>query len=97
MYARVSSQHQTEDLNRQIEFLKSKYPQDRLIKDIGSGLNWKRNGMNHLLNKKSLKLLLHTRIVYVDSDSNGFVVIIPVSETEDRTKELADDLFCFRC
>ena len=44
LYARVSSPHQAEDLNRQIEFLRATYPHDQVITDIGSGLNWKRNG-----------------------------------------------------
>ena len=36
-YARVSSDHQKKDLERQIEDLKTKYPNHKIIKDIGSG------------------------------------------------------------
>lgn len=50
-YARVSSSHQKEDLVRQIKFLKSKYPKHEIIKDIGSSLNWKRNGLQTLLER----------------------------------------------
>ena len=48
-YARVSSNHQKEDLARQIETLKNRYPHHEIIKDIGSGLNWKRKGLQTLL------------------------------------------------
>jgi predicted site-specific integrase-resolvase len=47
-YARVS---QKEDLIRQIRFLKSRYPKHEIIKDIGSSLNWKRNGLQTLLER----------------------------------------------
>jgi putative resolvase len=48
-YARVSSNHQKEDLDRQIKYLKDAYPDATIIKDIGSGLNWKRPGFNSIL------------------------------------------------
>lgn len=41
-YARVSSQHQRADLDRQIAFLQRHYPNHRVYHDIGSGLNFKR-------------------------------------------------------
>jgi len=48
-YARVSSSHQKEDLERQIKYLKESYPDAEIIKDIGSGLNWNRSGFKTLL------------------------------------------------
>jgi predicted site-specific integrase-resolvase len=48
-YARVSSDHQKQDLQRQIDFLRKTYPGYEIISDIGSGLNWKRKGFNTLL------------------------------------------------
>lgn len=48
-YARVSSSHQKEDLQRQIDALKQNHPDYDIIKDIGSGLNWKRKGLLSLL------------------------------------------------
>lgn len=44
-YARVSSNHQKGDLERQVKLLEEKYPNTTIIKDIGSGLNWKRQGL----------------------------------------------------
>lgn len=55
IYARVSSSNQKDDLENQIEFLKT-YANakgiivDNISKDIGSGLNYKRNNWNELLN-----------------------------------------------
>jgi putative resolvase len=49
IYARVSSAKQKEDLQRQIDFLQEKYPQGKLYKDIGGGLNFKRKGLLSLL------------------------------------------------
>jgi putative resolvase len=49
IYARVSSAKQREDLDRQTTFLRDKYPDHTIIKDIGSGLNYKRKGLLRLL------------------------------------------------
>lgn len=49
IYARVSSSHQKEDLERQIQDLQAVYPKYRIIKDIGSGLNFERKGLQTLL------------------------------------------------
>lgn len=44
-YARVSSQQQKDDLNRQIDILRLKFPKHELVTDIGSGINMKRRGL----------------------------------------------------
>lgn len=49
VYARVSSRKQKSDLQRQIEFLQSEYPEYEVISDIGSGLNYKRPGFRRIL------------------------------------------------
>lgn len=41
-YARVSTHSQRDDLDRQIEFLRTKYPRAEMVSEIGSGLNFKR-------------------------------------------------------
>ena len=48
-YCRVSSQTQKEDLNRQIEYMKTKYPLYEIITDIASGLNFNRTGLNKII------------------------------------------------
>jgi len=48
-YARVSSAHQKEDLERQVEDLRRKYPNHEIVQDIGSGLNWHRKGFEKMM------------------------------------------------
>ncbi len=48
-YCRVSSQKQSEDLKRQVDVMKEKYPNHEIITDIGSGLNLKREGLKKIL------------------------------------------------
>ena len=48
-YCRVSSSKQMDDLNRQKDFFKERYPTHVLVTDIGSGINWKRKGLKTLL------------------------------------------------
>lgn len=50
-YARVSSQKQKDDLQRQIQYLQEKYPNSETITDIGSGINFKRKGLLKLINQ----------------------------------------------
>jgi predicted site-specific integrase-resolvase len=49
IYVRVSSNKQREDMDRQEAFLRDLYPNHTVIKDIGSGLNYKRKGLLRLL------------------------------------------------
>jgi len=51
LYARVSSRSQKTDLEQQVNFLKSRYPDAEIITDIGSGLNFKRKGLQTLLDR----------------------------------------------
>jgi hypothetical protein len=46
--ARVSSDHQKEDFERQVEILNRLYPGTAIIKNIGSGLNFKRKSLSLL-------------------------------------------------
>lgn len=48
-YCRVSSRKQLPDLERQQSFLKSKYPDYKLVSDVASGLNWNRKGFKTIL------------------------------------------------
>jgi DNA invertase Pin-like site-specific DNA recombinase len=49
IYARVSTRKQQENLQRQVDFLQSKYPTYELIRDFGSGINFKRRGFTKVL------------------------------------------------
>lgn len=48
-YCRVSSAKQKEDLDRQINYMREKFPTYEIIKDISSGLNMNRNGLNKII------------------------------------------------
>ena len=55
LYARVSSKKQSDDLKRQIEFLRE-WSADKgveyvVIEDIGSGINFKRKGLQTILDR----------------------------------------------
>ncbi len=50
-YCRVSSSKQKDDLQRQVAYMQSLYPEAEIIKDIGSGLNFKRKGLRDLLDR----------------------------------------------
>jgi len=48
-YCRVSSKKQSDDLDRQKEFFRLKYPEYDVVEDIGSGINWNRKGLQTIL------------------------------------------------
>lgn len=48
-YCRVSSYKQKDDLQRQVEFMRAEYPEAEIVKDIGSGINFKRKGLRSIL------------------------------------------------
>ena len=48
-YCRVSSVNQKSDLDNQIEYMKHKYPNNEIISDIASGLNFNRSGLNKII------------------------------------------------
>ncbi|KAJ3064733.1 hypothetical protein HK102_008119, partial [Quaeritorhiza haematococci] len=51
LYCRVSSPGQKKDLESQISALQPAFPDHVLIRDIGSGLNFKRKGLKRLLER----------------------------------------------
>jgi predicted site-specific integrase-resolvase len=69
-YARASSKKQSDDLERQVEniktYLKSKYETFDIITDIGSGINYNKPGLLKLIekiNKKEVDLIV---VLYKD-------------------------------
>ncbi|AOY83334.1 IS607 family transposase [Moorena producens JHB] len=50
-YCRLSSKKQRDDLDRQVAYMHSLYPKAEIIKDIGSGLNYKRFGLRTILER----------------------------------------------
>lgn len=50
-YCRVSSAKQKDDLARQVVYMRERFPNADIIKDIGSGLNYKRKGLQAILQR----------------------------------------------
>jgi predicted site-specific integrase-resolvase len=48
-YCRVSTPGQKNDLERQINMMRNLYPNHEIIKDIGSGINFKRKGLLRII------------------------------------------------
>lgn len=51
LYARVSTRSQLEALQHQIKYLGEHYPGSELVKDIASGMNWKRKHFLKLMER----------------------------------------------
>lgn len=104
-YCRVSSYKQRDDLERQVEFLRQKIPEAEIVKDIGSGLNFKRKGLNAILERAMqgdcIKLVVAHRdrlarfgtdlIQYIIERNGGKIVVLdePLLSSE---QELTKDL-----
>ena len=106
-YARVSSLHQKEDLERQVKLLQSEFPDSIIIKDIGSGLNWKRKGFTTLLESINNGDIERVVVTYKDrlcrfgnelvewifkKANVKLVVLSKCNEEVDPTRELSEDL-----
>ena len=51
LYARVSTHSQRDDLERQLEFLRSNFPEGECISEVGSGLNFRRRKFLSILDR----------------------------------------------
>jgi len=106
-YCRVSSQKQKEDLNRQILSMHELYPNYRIISDIGSGLNFKRKGLEEIIHLAITNRLDKVVIFYKDrlarfgydliemlinKYSNGEIIIISKGDTKLPMVELSEDI-----
>ena len=106
-YCRVSSRKQKENLENQIEVMKNKYPNYEIISDIGSGLNFKREGLKKIIDyaiKGEIEILIVAykdrlaRIGYemienlIKDYSKGEIVIISKKEEETPQEEMTKDI-----
>ncbi len=105
IYARVSSQKQKSDLERQVQFLQQKFPDYYVITDIGSGINFKRKGFNTILDqlyKRNVRnVVVYSRdrlarfgIELIENifKSHGAKLYIETDQCESDEQELAEDL-----
>ena len=104
-YCRVSSQHQKDDLERQIAKAKAMYPETEIIRDIGSGINWHRKGLLSILERAKSGELEKVIVFHRDRLSRisfelieeflrlfGTIIEVVDSGEESREEELANDL-----
>ncbi len=105
-YCRVSSNKQKDDLQRQIEFMQSQYPESEIIKDIGSGLNFKRKGLRSILDRllqgDKLTVIVACRdrlcrfgfelIQYLVESNGGSIVVLEQNVYCPQTELTADIL-----
>jgi predicted site-specific integrase-resolvase len=107
IYGRVSSLGQKNDLERQINVLKNKYPTYELITDIGSGMNMNRKGLRKIIdfaindNINELVIVHKDRLCRFGYDlvedlikkySNGKIIIIESQEIKEPKEELVEDV-----
>ena len=106
-YCRVSSKKQKEDLRRQKRLMEKKYPNHRIIEDIGSGLNMERKGLKELIELAIERKVKEVVITYKDrltrfgyeliewlikKYSNGIIKIINKNEEETPEEEITKDI-----
>lgn len=96
LYARVSAKKQMDDLDRQIENLKTyaytKGYSFELITDIGSGLNYKKEGLKKLIRMICNKEIKKLVILYKDRLVRfGFELIEEVCRINDVEIEIIDN------
>ena len=105
-YCRVSSNGQKEDLERQVTFFKNKFPNHEIIKDIGSGINFKRKGLNSILESAVNGSIQEVVVTHrdrlcrfgfelfqkiIEEHSNGKILVLNKEETSPN-QELINDL-----
>jgi predicted site-specific integrase-resolvase len=103
-YCRVSSAKQRDDLDRQVVYMRELYPSAEIIKDIGSGLNFKRKGLlsilDRLLRGDKLTLIVACRdrlcrfgfelIQYMVEQNGGEIVVLDKTVYCPNTELTAD-------
>jgi len=104
-YCRVSSSKQKNDLQRQIQFMREKYPNHTIITDVGSGINWKRTGLQTILGQAMRGQLSEVVVSHRDRlcrfafeliqwilEDNEVSLVVLDDTIQSSEQELADDL-----
>lgn len=105
-YCRVSSNKQMDDLERQKDFFKARYPDYELVTDVGSGINWKRKGLQTILERtmsgdiSELVVAHRDRLCrfafelleWIFKTNNVKLVVLNEENGCSKEKELTDDI-----
>lgn len=103
-YCRVSTTKQRGDLDRQAEWLSAQFPEAEVVRDIGSGLNFKRKGLRSLLERamrgERLKIVVSYRdrlarfgfdlIEWVVQRSGGEILVLNKLDSSPESELVAD-------
>ena len=103
-YCRVSSTKQRDDLERQVAYMRSIYPAAEVIRDIGSGIDFKRKGLRTLLERlmrgDKLQVVIAHRdrlarfgidlIRYLIEQNGGELVVLDKTEHSPQEELTAD-------
>lgn len=107
IYTRVSSKKQVDDLLRQIEYLsRPEYSEYVLIQDVASGINFKRKGLQTILDSCLQRTVGEIVVAHRDrlgrfgfdliellvTKAGGKITVLGNNETKTSEQELADDL-----
>jgi predicted site-specific integrase-resolvase len=65
-YCRVSSIGQKDDLQRQIAFMQERFPNHRVVTDIGSGINFNRKGLRSIIELATKGAVSEVVVAYRD-------------------------------
>jgi len=104
-YCRVSTRSQTNDLERQVKFFEQEFSGYEIIKDIGSGLNFKRKGLQTVLDAAEKGNLQEVVVTHKDrlcrfgfelieriiQKHNGKIMVLDQEKTSPE-EELVKDL-----
>lgn len=106
-YVRVSSHSQKDDLERQKQYVKRRFPKHVLIEDIGSGINLNRRGLNKIIHLAIKGKVEEVVVAYKDrlarfgfeliediiqKYSNGTIKIINNVKKQEPEEELVKDM-----
>ncbi len=104
-YCRVRGKSQSDDLGSQVAYLQRHYPEAEIIKDFGSGINFKRKGLRTLLERilrgDKLRIVVAHRdrlarfggeVIQFLVEQNGGEVVVLNETVYSPEEELATDL-----
>lgn len=105
VYCRVSSTGQKDDLQRQISFMKERYPQHDIVTDVGSGLNYNRPGLRKIITASLRGNVYEVVVAHKDRlsrfsfdlikwllNSHGTSLVVLDNEETSPEKEMVEDL-----
>lgn len=105
-YCRVSTHGQKDNLNNQIKYMKTKYPDYERITDVGSGINFKRPGIKTIIDyaikgelatlvvsyKDRLCRIGYDLLEHIFTTYSNTRIIIDANQEETVNEEMARDI-----